>query len=113
MLNSLAWVIAVSPLIVYAGVVGFAAAAALYLGHWPAYANPDPKSLPVVFGWARFALFVASSITFVALPVVVAVPAYLQPGHRIRSAVTGLVAWGLWFAASYADPGGIYDWFFD
>jgi hypothetical protein len=95
----------------------FALQAALFLGHWPQYNNPDPKSLPDHFE-ARIEIlgWVIPAVVSVALTCIfLARMKRIAPrSRRLSIAFTATIL--LWFF-SYcfvgADPFGVMNWIAD
>jgi hypothetical protein len=116
--------IAALPLIGYLVLLGFACYASFVVGHWPSYANPDPKTLPVPCLGVTVGLLVLASIFLV--PITPCVLGLVHLIARIRQKPLGgslRIAWAAWviglsvwvFEASraIARRGGLLDWIFD
>ena len=103
------------PVLVILALLGYAIQAWLYLGHWPSYANPDPKQL----GW--WLQHSALELGFMAFPVVSFLAVCLSIFGRVRSRdfpfwtviVTIVVCIVLLVAYARIDPGGLVAWFWD
>jgi Fe2+ transport system protein B len=118
-----AWVVlllaavAALPMIHLASLYTFACRAALFLGHWPSYNNPDPTYLPDEFQpQTEFLAFVIPTIISVAVTCLFAtlVARFASRSRRIAFALTPAI---LLYVFSYlvllADPLGVLDWLVD
>jgi hypothetical protein len=105
------------PWVLLASAYTFAFRAALYLGHWPYYAHPDPKDLP-----ARF--HPQSEILEFLIPTIISViitckvwrlVIRLAPWPRpVPYALTALlVLWLLPIVLAMLDPLGVFEWIVD
>jgi hypothetical protein len=108
-------ILAAFPLFLLVAFFGYVIEARLHLGHWPSYANPDPKQL----GWAI--QHSTLQLGFVGFPVVAFLAAGLAMLGRARSRefpiwtviVTVVMASVTLIAFTRLDPGGFVDWFWD
>ena len=107
--------LAAFPLLLLVAFFGYVIEARLHLGHWPSYANPDPKQL----GW--WIQHSALQLGFVWFPVAVLFAAVLAMVGRARSRefpiwtviATVVVASVALVVFTWIDPGGFVDWFWD
>jgi hypothetical protein len=116
--------LAALPLFGYLALLGFACYASFVVGHWPSYANPDPKTLP-----APCLSVAVGSLAVVCIFLVPSVPCILGLVHLVaalrRKPLHGALrlAWAAWavglsvwvFEASraIARRGGLLEWIFD
>jgi MFS family permease len=94
----------------------FALRAALFLGHWPSYNNPDPKTLPDRF-------HPQSEFLEIVLPLVISVSvtnlvAFLvtrvRSNDRFLYAVgMALASWVISYILIVLDPVGVLNWYLD
>lgn len=106
--------VAFAPCIAY---YSFAGVTAIYLGHWPYYAHPDPKELPDSFGTAMLVVLFAQVVWVAAFwPILIwasvrmwRAQEFIQFMAAIVPAVLVLLNWVImrW------DPHGVLDWFWD
>jgi hypothetical protein len=87
----------------------FAQIAFLQFGHWPTYNNPEPVHVTghQIFR-IMFIVLVAGSIVALCAAMAVAIAIDSR-----RSAGTVVAAIILFVAATFLDPGGIFDWYLD
>lgn len=90
---------------------------ALHRGRWPSYGQPDPKSLPAVFGpipaWLEVALPPALWMGLTALAYAF-IRRFIPPRWRIWAGILLIFAsGGLGWAWMMIDPGGVLEWYFD
>lgn len=113
----LAFLFASFPLASIVMVHFFACAAALYLGHWPTYNNPDPGKLPFVFQIPYIASFFALLGAAYGGPFIVLIVAAwgLSGPSWARAAVFvwAVVAPVAYYALLHYDPVEAFDWFMD
>jgi hypothetical protein len=108
--------LAALPAFFLASVHTFAMRAALFLGHWPSYDNPDPKTLPDRF-------HPQSEFLEVLIPVGVSVALtslFALLIRRVRSPlsishalIVGMALAGLSFILLILDPAGALNWIMD
>jgi hypothetical protein len=95
--------------------LGYVVEARLHLGHWPSYANPDPKQLG---WWLQHSLL---QLGFIGFPLVALLAIGLAVFGRTRSrefpfwtTIGTIVATGAALVLyAWIDPGGFVDWFAD
>jgi hypothetical protein len=93
-----------------------AARAAVYLGHWPSYGNPDPKDLPEHFSPPEILELIVPALILCLLTTAVAafIARYVSPSLRLLIAWSIAVScWLLSFALIFADPLGVVEWMMD
>jgi hypothetical protein len=104
------------PSMVLASLYTFAFRAALFLGHWPYYAHPDPKDLPERFHpYSEFLEYLVPVMISVALTCLLAfaVPR-ASPCRQFYYAVGGALAIGaLPIILLLLDPAGVGEWVAD
>jgi len=111
----LALSVAAFPVLVILALLDYGFQAWVHLGHWPSYANPDPKQL----GW--WLQHGALELGFAGFPAVSFLAVCLAIFGRIRSrdfpfwAVIITTVAGIALLVAYAriDPGGLVAWFWD
>lgn len=107
------WIASFAPLALWVAMVSEAIRAWLYMGRWPSYGNPDPKTLPLPFNNAIelcVGLFIVVSGTTVALWST----RRLRLWGRILLACSGvIVLWLIAFTLMRIDPGGVAEWYLD
>ena len=118
-----AWVVLVLaaaaglPLMLLAWLYTFALRAALFLGHWPSYNNPDPKNLPDEFHpQTEFLMSVIPIIVSVGVTCLFAtlMSRFAPRSRRIVDALfAGILFWFLSYMMIGADPFGVLNWFMD
>jgi hypothetical protein len=105
------------PLMLLAWLYTFALRAALFLGHWPSYNNPDPRNLPDEFHpQTEFLMSVIPIVVSVFMTCLFAtLMARLAPrSRRIVDAVfVGIFFGFLSYMMLGADPFGVLNWFLD
>jgi hypothetical protein len=114
-LPMLALSVAAFPMLVILDLLGYALEAGVYLGHWPSYANPDPKQL----GW--WLQHSALELGFVGFPAASFLGVCLAILGRTRSRdfpfwtviITTVASIALLVAFARIDPGGVVAWFWD
>ena len=72
--------LSILPIVCYGLIVAYACYAAAVVGHWPYYAHPDPKDLPL-----RGLVYVADIILLIGLVTVVLVP-IVYGAYRTKAA---------------------------
>ena len=103
------------PVLVILALLGYAIEAWAFLGHWPSYANPDPKQL----GW--WVQHSALQLAFMGFPVASILAICMAVFGRKRSRdfpfwaviVTAVVSTALLVTYCRTDPGGLLNWFWD
>lgn len=89
----------------------------LWQGFWPHYGHPDPKDLPQHFGpipeWVEYAVPLAAVVALVAISIWAMRHALPKRWWLWASLLVWPLAWAAAFAVMLADPGGIFEWFFD
>jgi hypothetical protein len=118
-----AWVVlllsavAALPMMQSASLYTFACRAALFLGHWPSYNNPDPTYLPDDFQpQSEFLAFVIPTIISVAVTCLFAtlVARFASRSRRIAFALTpAILLWFFSYLVLLADPFGVMNWLMD
>ena len=110
---AIAWL----PYALWIGCLVYASRASLYLGHWPHYGHPDPKSLPSSLGilpeWTDAVVAASVLVILVGLSfrfVARTVPARWWPW---ATSTMSFVAWSAFIVLASADPCGILDWLLD
>jgi len=110
------WILSVHPLIVYFSLYFLFIHARIFLGHWPSYGNPDPKTLPDGFD-PYFAFFDTAfeSLPWSFLATIVTYPLLALPGLRpaTRSLWVPACVWGVCFTLLVLDPFGAFNWYAD
>jgi hypothetical protein len=114
-LPTIALSFAAFPVLVFLALLGYALEAAVYLGHWPSYANPYPKQL----GW--WLEHSALQLGFVGFPTASLLAICLAVFGRIRSRdfpfwtviITTVASIALLVAYGRINPGGLVAWFWD
>jgi hypothetical protein len=105
------------PVMQLAWLYTFALRAALFLGHWPSYNNPDPKDLPDEFHpQTEFLMSVIPIVVSVGVTCLFAtVMARLAPpSRRVVDAVFTAIFFGfLSYMVLGADPFGFLNWLLD
>jgi hypothetical protein len=105
------------PSILLAWLYTFAFRAALYVGHWPYYNNPDPKDLPERFHpYSEFLKYLVPVVISVASTCLFAfaVPRLARPCRQFYCAVAGALAIGaLPILLFFLDPAGVWEWIID
>jgi hypothetical protein len=105
------------PFILIAEMYTFAFRAALFLGHWPTYSNPDPKDLPDHFHPATeflefvIPMLVSVAVTYLFFTLVMRFatwPRRLQFGLAAAS-----LLWLFAFILVAGDPFRVLDWILD
>lgn len=98
------------PFVAFAVVMGFAGVAALKVGHWPFYGNPDPKDLklPVLHIAALLAYPVGFASLFACLLVVVVCYASLRRRDVVVYGI-GAVCWAFMMPLSRS----MFEWLID
>lgn len=95
----------------------FALRAALFLGHWPSYNNPDPKNLPDEFHpQTEFLMSVIPIVVSVGVTCLFAtLMARLAPRSRriVNSVFAGILFGFLSYMMIGADPFGVLNWLMD
>jgi hypothetical protein len=107
--------LAAFPLLLLVAFFGYVIEVRLHLGHWPSYANPDPKQLG---WWFQHSVL---QLGFVGFPVAALLATGLAVVGRLRSRefplwtviATVVVASAALVAFARIDPGGFVDWFWD
>jgi hypothetical protein len=91
--------------------------AALFLGHWPYYAHPDPKDLPDRFHpHSEFLQIVIPFLMSVTLTTLFAflLIRFALPHRRFYYAVgMALALWVISYMLLMLDPAGVLDWYVD
>jgi hypothetical protein len=109
--------IAALPFILLAWMYTFAFRAALFLGHWPRFNNPDPSYLPDHFNpHTEFLEFLIPTIVSVALTCVFVaqVMRFAAWPRRLKFALfPATLLWLLAFLLLVGDPAGIMGWILD
>jgi hypothetical protein len=111
-------VLAVLPLACFVVLLATACYAAIALGHWPSYSNPDPKLLPL-----RGLYAAASVATIVGLVSLLGWPVFFMvksvwlnrsEAHAGRAALMYAIGGALWMAdLNRFVTGGLAKWIFD
>ena len=107
--------VAAFPVLLIFDLLGYAFKAAVHLGHWPSYANPDPKQL----GW-RFHHGVLQ-LEWIGFPVVSLSAIILAILGRFHSRdfptwsviLLTIASFVVFLLYSRLDPGGMVAWFWD
>ncbi len=107
--------LAACPVLVIIALLDYAFQAWIYLGHWPSYANLDPKQLE---WWLQHS---ALQLGFVGFPAASFLAVCLTTLGRIRSRdfpfwtviITTFASIALLVAYGRIDPGGLVAWFWD
>jgi hypothetical protein len=88
-----------------------------FLGYWPSYGHPDPKTLPESFGplpmWLESVVPPLGLLTLVALSLLVMRRAVPKRWWLWLAMILWPVVWAAFVALVRADPGGVLDWYFD
>lgn len=107
--------LAAFPLLLLVAFLGYVIEARLHLGHWPSYAQPDPKQLG---WWIQHRIL---QLGFECFPVAALLAAGLAVIGRVRSRefpffpiiATIVMANRAFLAFARIDPGGFVNWFWD
>src|SRR5262245_47291751 len=109
--------LAVFPLLLVLGSLSYACEAAIYLGHWPSYNNPDPKQLPGWFAIQHDALGVgllaSEAIFCLAIGLAIVGRICSREFPLAWMILVAAVSVGLALVYVHFDPGGVLSWFFD
>ena len=109
--------VAAVPFILLAFIYTAAFRAALYIGHWPQYNNPDPKSLPVHFHpQTEFLEFLIPTSVSVAVTCLffTQVMRFATWPRRLEFAVwVAILLWLFAFLVLRGDPAGVLTWMMD
>lgn len=116
-LSGLFFAVGVFPFYWWLYVLTFAWRASQYLGHWPRYNNPDPKTLPDHFNPATEYLdtLIPWSILFLTVTILTWLVTKSRSSH-LRILISSCAIPLLWlgcFALMRLDPMGLMDWIFD
>lgn len=105
------------PFILLASIYTFAFRAALFLGHWPYYAHPDPKDLPVHFHpHTEFLEFVIPTVASVIVTClfVRTIMRFATWGRRLQFALlAAFLLWMLSYLLLVSDDFGVLKWIMD
>ena len=109
--------IAALPLTLFGYIHAFAIRAALFLGHWPYFAHPDPKDLPGRFHsqyeFIDLLIPVMVSVSFTSLFASL-VCRFARPSRKIPYAIgMTLTFWVLSLFLLILDPTGVVAWYMD
>ena len=98
------------PLLTFVSVIGFAIIAAIRVGHWPYYSNPDPKDLrlPLLHGAALLSYPVALLTIPICLGVV-----FLGWGALKRRDVLVFTVGAAGWAFMFPIIGRLFEWLVD
>lgn len=105
------------PVAWWLSMVTYAWRASRFLGHWPSYDNPDPKSMPVSLvpptTYLDWIVAVSGAVLgFVALAFVLR--RIRKPKLRMLCGSAFLFGgWIAGFALLWLDPGGVFEWICD
>lgn len=106
-----------APWVWLALVAVFAVGVSLQVGHWPTYANPDPK-LTGPFVWLYFVVMYALDLVLASPIIVIACSLAARLIPNLRVAPRGLllfyvVGLGLFVFVVFSDFLGVMDWLLD
>ena len=107
--------VAAFPVLLIFDLLGYAFKAAVHLGHWPSYANPDPKQL----GWSYEHGVVL--LAWISFPMVSLGAIILAILGRFRSqnfpawsvSLVAIASFVVFLVYCRIDPGGMVAWFWD
>jgi len=105
------------PYALWTGCIVYGSRASLYLGYWPRYGHPDPKTLPASFGAFPEA---TDAVAATGVLVILVVSSFRLLARYIprrwwpwTTSTISFVAWSAFLVLANADPWGILDWFID
>jgi hypothetical protein len=109
--------VAALPFLGLASLYTFAFRAALFLGHWPHFNNPDPKDLPAHFHlqteFLEFLIPTIASIAVTWLFVVQTMRFATWPRRIEFAAMAAFLLWLFAYVFVIGDPFGVFYWIMD